>query len=85
MSVGDSLVLECYVRGGPKPLVTWFKDGTKILINDHVVLTESGQLLVITKVADDDGGSYDCEAENSKGKVTHTMTVTIETGMTVNC
>ena len=85
VSVGDSLVLECYVRGAPQPVVIWFKDGIKIHMNDRVVLTESRQLLVITEVTDDDGGRYDCEVANSQGNDTRTMMVTIETGMSVIC
>lgn len=78
VSAGDSLVLECYVTGAPQPLVIWFKDGNKIQMNKHVVLTESRQLLVITKATDDDGGRYDCEVANSQGNDTRTMMVAIE-------
>ena len=51
----------------------------------RVVLTESRQLLVITKATDDDGGRYDCKVENSQGSDTRTMMVAIEPGMSVIC
>lgn len=54
-------------------------------MNNHVVLTESRQLLVITKVTDGDGGRYDCEVANSQGNDTRTMMVAIEPGMSVIC
>ena len=80
-STGDSLVLECYASGAPKPFMTWSKDGTLVRSDRHVVLAESGQLLVIAQVEEEDGGSYACQATNSQGKVKHTVEVLIETGM----
>ena len=81
VSVGDSLVLECYASGAPRPFITWLKDSTRIRSDRHVVLAESGQLLVIAQVEEEDGGSYSCQATNSQGNVKQTATVKIETGM----
>ena len=82
VSVGDSLVLECYASGAPRPIITWLKDQkTRIRSDRHVVLAESGQLLVIAQVEEEDGGSYSCQATNSQGNVKQTANVLIETGM----
>ena len=75
------MVLECFVRGAPKPSVAWFKDGNEVKSSEHVVIAEAGQLLAIAQVKDEDEGSYACEASNSQGNVKRTMEVTIETGM----
>lgn len=79
VSIGDSMVLECFVRGAPKPSVAWFKDGNEVKSSEHVVIAEAGQLLAIAQVKDEDEGSYACEASNSQGNVKRTMEVTIET------
>lgn len=80
MSVGDSVVLECYTSGAPKPFIAWFKDNTRVKGDSHVVLTESGQLLVIAQVEEEDAGNYACEATNSQGSKRRTVQVTIQTG-----
>lgn len=79
VSVGDSVVLECYTSGAPKPFIAWFKDNTRVKGGSHVVLTESGQLLVIAQVEEEDAGNYACEATNSQGSKRRTVQVTIQT------
>ena len=81
VGVGDSAVLECYASGAPKPVISWFKDDTKLQRSSDVVYAESGQLLVIPQVKDEDSGSYACEATNSQGTVSHRVELIIETGI----
>ena len=50
----------CFKRGDPPPSVNWTKDG-KALGNNNT--------LVIKRVTFDDGGFYECAAENLVGKV----------------
>lgn len=40
--------------------------------------------LRFTNISESDGGEYQCMAENSQGKTTHTYTVTVE-GMLHTC
>lgn len=38
-AVGSVLLLQCDVRGSPKPTVTWFKDNTQLDSNDRIQIT----------------------------------------------
>jgi len=79
VEVGDSSVLECFASGAPKPVISWYKDNTRVQSSDHVVFAESGQMLVIPQSDEEDAGSYACEATNSQGTVTHRVKLSVET------
>lgn len=84
--MGDSAVFECYASGAPKPVISWFKDDTRLLSGGNIISAESGQLLVIRQTTKNDEGSYTCVATNSQGKDSHTVELTIKTGTLVkNC
>ena len=50
----------CFKRGDPPVSVNWTKDGKALCSNNT---------LVIKRVTFDDGGFYECAAENQVGKV----------------
>lgn len=84
--MGDSAVFECYASGAPKPVISWFKDDTRLLSGGNIISAESGQLLVIRQTTENDEGSYTCVATNSQGRDRHTVELTIKTGKLVkNC
>ena len=85
VEVGDSSVLECFASGAPKPVISWYKDNTRVQSSDHVVFAESGQMLVIPQSDEEDAGSYACEATNSQGTVTHRVKLSVETGRWIVC
>ena len=63
---GDALTLNCTASGGPDNMFSWFKDG--------VLLQDSG-VLEISAVSATDGGSYECEVNNTAGNSTVDITV----------
>ncbi|KAM4700365.1 contactin-2 [Discoglossus pictus] len=71
---GQSVTLECFAFGNPVPQIRWRKvDGTvppRWLTSDPV--------LHIPSVSFDDDGTYECEAENAKGRDTHQGRVIVQ-------
>lgn len=64
-------ILECNVKGTPKPKVVWYKDGHSIESSDRVSIRQIGSIcrLKINHVVEIDSGRYTCEATNNQGKV----------------
>ncbi|XP_075167097.1 stretchin-Mlck isoform X1 [Haematobia irritans] len=67
-------VLECVVRGSPRPDIVWYKDGIRIGNNPENERLKTRKIgstctLTIKKVLETDTGRYTCEATNSKGRV----------------
>lgn len=69
--LGKPLVLECTVKGHPKPIVLWYKDGRELVPSDHVDMRCIGSTckLSLTTVEPKDIGRYTCEATNKEGRV----------------
>ena len=61
----------------PTPKVSWLrKDGE--LSETRTAKDMFDRRLRFSNISESDGGEYQCIAENSQGKVTHTYTVTVE-------
>ncbi|XP_026187504.1 neural cell adhesion molecule L1.2 isoform X2 [Mastacembelus armatus] len=74
---GQTLELECIVQGLPTPDVSWLrKDGE--LSESRTVKDMFDRRLLFSNISETDGGEYQCRANNSQGKVTHTYTVIVE-------
>ncbi|KAF7662334.1 hypothetical protein LDENG_00239680 [Lucifuga dentata] len=74
---GQTLELECIVQGLPTPSVKWLrKDGE--LSESRTAKEMFDRRLRFSNISESDGGEYQCTAENSQGKVTHTYSVTVE-------
>ena len=58
--LNSTLETDCFKRGDPPISVNWTKDGKALTRNNT---------LVIKRVTFDDGGFYECAAENQVGKV----------------
>lgn len=69
--VGNPLLLECCVKGHPKPIVLWYKDGREIVRTEAVEMRSIGTTcrLTIASMAESDTGRYTCEANNKEGRV----------------
>lgn len=70
------IILICSFSVSPTPVMEWFKiDGklpTRTNIKNH------GKWLIITKVTEEDSGTYMCKAKNSAGEAVHSFTITVE-------
>ncbi|EJD74527.1 CAMK/MLCK protein kinase [Loa loa] len=77
---GSEVVLECKVIGKPKPKITWYKDGMKLLLDNRMSqhLENDGSIrLNIINISANDSGVYSCEAVNAFGKDLSKCTVEI--------
>lgn len=68
------------VRGRPKPTVTWYKDGIKLLSPRNIDFRSRGDIhsIVIYKTSVHDSGSYRCQATNNLGTASCTLDVKVE-------
>ncbi|KAM6925148.1 neural cell adhesion molecule L1.2 isoform 1-T1 [Xenentodon cancila] len=74
---GQTIELECIVQGLPTPTVKWLrKDGE--LSESRTTKDMFDRRLRFTNISENDGGEYQCIAENTQGKATHTYTLTVE-------
>ncbi|KAJ8955696.1 hypothetical protein NQ318_008568 [Aromia moschata] len=64
---GQNVSLDCAANGNPNPTINWLKDGYAIDMNDldsRFTLVGTTRSLRITKIQEQDGGTYHCRAEN---------------------
>ncbi|CAH2274440.1 immunoglobulin superfamily DCC subclass member 4 isoform X1 [Pelobates cultripes] len=72
----------CRVDGDPEPTISWLKNGHTLHSNGRVRIQASGSL-VITQIALEDAGYYQCVAENGLGRACATakLYVTVHQGL----
>lgn len=68
-----SLTLSCLTDGLPKPLVEWYRDGERVIVDSRRYILDSGALY-FRKVINERGnkpdvGFYHCLARNSQGAI----------------
>ncbi|XP_008316357.1 neural cell adhesion molecule L1.2 isoform X2 [Cynoglossus semilaevis] len=74
---GQTVELECIVQGLPTPDVMWLrKDG--VLSESRTTRDMFDRRLRFSNISESDAGEYQCSANNTQGKVTHTYTVIVE-------
>ncbi|XP_048849286.1 hemicentin-2-like [Brienomyrus brachyistius] len=61
--------LHCDIQGFPLPMVHWFKNSVPLQNDSRRRLSNNGQLLVFSKVSEEDEGFYHCEARGLKTSV----------------
>lgn len=69
--LGTELVIDCVVRGTPRPLIVWYRDGVRLEVSERVSLREENSVcrMRIGDVLSEDTGRYTCEASNKQGRV----------------
>ncbi|XP_062246520.1 contactin-1a-like [Platichthys flesus] len=72
--VGQNITLECFALGNPVPEIHWKKLEGPMPPNHE----KAGAHLHLYNVQYEDGGTYQCEAVNSRGKDYHTARVSVE-------
>lgn len=75
--VDSNVSIECAPYGEPVPTVQWFGIRQNILMNDNKTNIEPG-LLTIRNLSIEDSGTYECVAENSFGKISHSITLQVQ-------
>ncbi|GFT31287.1 hemicentin-1 [Nephila pilipes] len=65
----DTIQIECFVDGNPKPIILWIKDGHLINVSNdsHYEISQNGQVLLINQIKSSDAGHYTCVASNIAG------------------
>ncbi|XP_053129403.1 vascular endothelial growth factor receptor kdr-like isoform X2 [Hemicordylus capensis] len=66
VNISGKIVLECKVKGTPKPILAWLKNGYPIAPASGI--TMENNTLVIERVKKDDEGQYECKAVNEMGQ-----------------
>jgi len=73
----SNVSIECAPYSEPVPTVKWLGVHKTILTNDNKTNIESG-LLTIRNLSIEDSGVYDCIAENTYGKISHSITLQVQ-------
>ncbi|XP_034001874.1 contactin-1a-like isoform X1 [Trematomus bernacchii] len=74
--VRHNITLECFALGNPVPEIRWKKLDGQMPPNHEVRM--AGAHLHLYNVQFEDGGSYQCEAVNSRGKDYHAARLSVE-------
>ena len=67
---GDTIILECEVRGFPVPQITWY-------LNDSTLSNNNSLVEIVNAKKEDHEGVYRCEAKNPAGAVSASAVVTV--------
>ena len=73
---GVTIIIKCEVKGVPKPVVNWTKDGQDLTPDERVVMAPNGTLIIRDSTAQD-SGNYTCTASSRSGKDSSTSAVTV--------
>lgn len=65
--LGNTVTLECEVRGVPLPGITWYKNGETVLSSRQAQYVERGQFLKISRAQVSDAGQYTCKVTSVAG------------------
>ncbi|KAM9171705.1 contactin-1 [Pangshura tecta] len=74
--LGQNVTLECFALGNPVPEIRWNKYLEPMPATAEISM--SGAVLKILNIQFDDEGTYECEAENYKGKDKHQARVYVQ-------
>ncbi|XP_072002973.1 contactin-1 [Engystomops pustulosus] len=72
----QNVTLECFALGNPVPVIRWRKVNEPMPASAEV--SASGAVLKIFNIQPEDEGTYECEAENIKGRDTHKAYVYVQ-------
>lgn len=76
---GQSQTLDCVVDGVPTPKHVWFRNGSRLSLNDsqHIRATQDGRHLEITMATVNDTAVYRCRVANEAGRddIAYNLTV----------
>ncbi|XP_073476030.1 contactin-1 [Aquarana catesbeiana] len=72
----QNVTLECFALGNPVPVIRWRKLNEAMPATAEI--SQSGAVLKIFNIQPEDEGTYECEAENIKGKDTNRAYVHVQ-------
>ena len=62
-----SVVLPCKAEGHPKPTIVWVRNDVKVTLDDNVLMTFDGSLVILSMQYKNEG-IYSCVATNLFGR-----------------
>ncbi|EEB19411.1 Down syndrome cell adhesion molecule precursor, putative [Pediculus humanus corporis] len=84
MQPGPSVSLKCSASGNPTPHISWLLDGFPLYHSDRLMIgqyvTVFGDVVShvnISSIKTEDGGEYECVAENRAGKTSHSARLNV--------
>ncbi|GFX31619.1 vascular endothelial growth factor receptor 2 [Trichonephila clavipes] len=80
LTAAPNSVLEfnCSVEGTPRPKIIWYRNGEILTSNlTGGKFEDNFQMLVISRLVEDDSGDYACVAENIAGIIMRNMTLNV--------
>lgn len=70
LPVKSMAVLVCKASGNPHPVISWYRDGSPVILSQKVNLTDTGTLSISNLDKNFDQGLYTCVASSRTGKST---------------
>ena len=76
----QSIVLPCKAEGYPKPMIFWVKNDARVQLNNNLLLTHDGSLVILNMQFENEG-IYTCVAANTFGKKIVTVKLYLAQGL----
>lgn len=73
---GEDVTLQCNVNGDPDPSVVWHREDGQVQKIGKTSIN-NGHYLTISKVTPEDEGVYICEARNSVGTISSSVSLSV--------
>ena len=73
---GEDVKLQCNVNGDPEPSVVWHREDGQIQKMGKTSIN-NGHYLTISSVTPEDEGVYICEARNSVGTISSSVSLSV--------
>lgn len=78
VQVGQRVDIPCNAQGTPLPVITWFKDGSAMLVDGGQNIISSDGTLSIDQAMLSDAGIYTCVATNIAGSDESEITLYVQ-------
>ena len=75
--VDSDAVFICSVSANPSPVVTWYKDGSRLYGDMRISVSSDGTRLTVADIRPEDAGTYTCVASNYISTVRHSGTLKV--------
>lgn len=78
VQVGQRVDIPCNAQGSPLPVITWFKDGSTVVVDGARYINNPDGTLSINQAVPSDAGTYTCIATNIAGSDEAEMTLHVQ-------
>jgi len=78
LPIAHTVRFTCQFSGNPTPVITWWKNGALIELDERIKVKPHDNMLITTQGMATDSGLYQCRAESRAGQAQHTVRLLIE-------